>query len=210
MGLTEILQAMEHKANLQVEEVESAADKESRSIIVKAEEEARRIKEKQLGEAKERLRREQERLFSVAKLDRQRQLAAARETWLDRALAGAREQLRNFREGDTYASCLEGLTREALAEIGSEVKVEIDPLDEELMRRIMIALEIKGEMVPTLNTCGGLRASTLNGRISIDNTVEARLEQAWRELRPRLAALLTSEEVSCQSTTVTATPVSEL
>ena len=194
MGLAEILQSIEAKAAQQVAERESAANKESRSIIAAAQAEAMRIKETDHAMAMVRLRREQERLFGAAQLDRQRQFAAAREHWLGQVLARARQQLTDLRNGAGYARGYEQLVREAMGEIASAVKLEIDPRDEQLMRRIMAALGIDGEIIPTLYTSGGLRVSSLDGCITVDNTVEARLENGWRDLRQRLAALLTAEE----------------
>lgn len=208
MGLTEILQAMERKTDLEIVGLESSADEECRSIIAGAEEEATRIKEKYRADAEERLRREQERLFSAGKLDRQRKLAAARESWLDQVAARTRLELGGLRDGGNYAQGLERLTHEALAEIGAPAKLEIDPQDETFMRRIMAALGVDGKIVATLNTAGGLRASSLDGCITVDNRVEARLENAWSDLRQRLAALLTAEEVSCLTTTATPTRAS--
>ena len=209
MGLSEILQAMDRKAERQIADVESAADRESRSIIDRAEEEAKRIKEKYRARAEEKLRPEQRRLFGAAKLAGQQQLAVARETWLDQVLARARQQLTTLRDGDGYARGFAQLAREAITEIGPAVNLEIAPRDEELMRGIMISLEAQGELVATLATSGGLRASSLDGCISVDNRVEARLENAWGVLRQRLAVLLTSEEASCPAITVTPTLASE-
>jgi vacuolar-type H+-ATPase subunit E/Vma4 len=76
------------------------------------------------------------------------------------------------------------------------------------MRRILSALKLKAEVVASLEALGGLRASTPDGRIRVDNTVEARLEKARPELRRKLAALLSAEEGSWQATTVTAMPAS--
>ncbi|MBI2091150.1 MAG: hypothetical protein HYT78_20820, partial [Deltaproteobacteria bacterium] len=109
-----------------------------------------------------------------------------------------------------YAGYLEGLIGEAVAELGSEIKLEIDPKDEQLMRRIVSALGIKVEMASSLRALGGLRASTPDGSIRIVNTVEARLARAHGELRQKLAHLLSSEEVWWQVTTATAMPASGL
>jgi vacuolar-type H+-ATPase subunit E/Vma4 len=208
MGLSEILQAMERKAEQQIAARESAADKESRSIIDAAEVEAMRIKETHRAKAKERLHREQARLFGVAQLDRQRQLAAAREHWLGQVLARARQQLTTLRVGASYARGYEQLAREAIGEFASTIKFEIDPRDEPLMRQIMATLGVDGEILPTLDTAGGLRVSSVDGCITVDNTVETRLENGWRDLRQRLAVLLTAEEMSCPATTVTPTRAS--
>jgi vacuolar-type H+-ATPase subunit E/Vma4 len=208
MGLSEILQAMERKAEQQIAARESATDKESRSIIDAAEVEAMRIKETYRAKAKERLHREQARLFGVAQLDRQRQLAAAREHWLGQVLARARQQLTTLRVGASYARGYEQLAREAIGEFASTIKFEIDPRDEPLMRQIMATLGVDGEILPTLDTAGGLRVSSVDGCITVDNTVETRLENGWRDLRQRLAVLLTAEEMSCPATTVTPTRAS--
>jgi vacuolar-type H+-ATPase subunit E/Vma4 len=210
MGLSEILQAMERKAEQQIAARESGADKESCSIIDAAEVEAMRIKETYRAKAKERLHREQARLFGVAQLDRQRHLAAAREHWLDQVLARARQQLTTLRVGASYARGYEQLAREAIGEFASTIKVEIDPRDEPLMRQIVATLGVDGEILPTLETSGGLRVSSVDGCITVDNTVETRLENGWRDLRQRLAVLLTAEEMSCPATTVTPTRASAL
>ena len=208
MGLAEILQAMEGKAAEQVAERENAADKESRSIIEAAEAEAMRLKKTHHAMAMEKLRREQERLFGAAHLDRQQQLAAVREHWLGQVLARARQQLTELRNGASYARGYEQLVREAMGASACAIKLEIDPRDEPLMRRIMAALGVDGEIVPSLTTSGGLRVSNLDGCITVDNTIETRLENGWRDLRQRLAALLTAEETPCTATTVTPTRAS--
>lgn len=203
MGLGEILKDMEREANLRIEELLTAAEAEGRSVAARAEEEAEKVREKHLASAGERLLRERERLLSAARLEAQRELMAAREAWLDQAFAAARERLRHLRREPRYAGYLQRLTREAVAELGSQIRIEIDPEDEKVMGEIVSGLGIKAEMVCSLSTIGGLRASTSDGRIRIVNTVEARLERARGELRRKLAALLTPEEVSWRATTAT-------
>ncbi|HWP57647.1 MAG TPA: V-type ATP synthase subunit E [Candidatus Acidoferrales bacterium] len=208
MGLREILQAMEVKAHQQIAERESAAEQESRSIIERAEAEAKRIKEAHRAMALEKLRRERERLFDAAQLDRQRQLAVAREHWLDRVLAQARRELMTLRSSDDYGRGYERLVCEAANEIPSAVKLEIDPRDQQLARQILDTRGIEGELVPCLDTSGGVRVSSLDGCIVVNNTVEARLDNAWRELRQKLVALLSAEESLCPATTDTPTRAS--
>jgi vacuolar-type H+-ATPase subunit E/Vma4 len=210
MALSEILQAMEQKADRQIAELAAAADRECRSIIDAAEVEAMRIKETHRAKTMERFRREQARLFGVARLDQQRQLAAAREHWLSQVLARARQQLSELRNSAHYARGYEQLAGEAIGEFASTIKCEIDPRDERLMRQIMARLGVDGEILPTLDTAGGLCVSSVDGCITVDNRVETRLENGWRDLKQRLALLLTAEEMSCPATTVTPTRASAL
>jgi vacuolar-type H+-ATPase subunit E/Vma4 len=194
MGLAEILQAMEAKANRQVEERESAAEQECRSIIASAEAEALRITEAYRAGAMERWHRERERHLSAAQLDGRRRLAAAREIWFDQLLARVRRRLRELRDDPRYARVFEQLCREAMGEFTGAVKLEIDPRDEPLMRQIMAAHGIDGIIVPSLDSAGGLRVSSDDGCITLDNTFEARLDNGWQELRRRLAPLLNAQE----------------
>ena len=210
MALSEILQAMEQKAHRQIAELAAAADRECRSIIDAAEVEAMRIRETYRAKAKERLHREQARLFGAAQVDRQRQLAVAREHWLSHVLARARQQLSELRNSAHYARGYEQLAREAIGEFASTIKCEIDPRDEHLIRQIMATLGVDGEILPTLDSAGGLCVSSVDGCITVDNTVETRLENGWRDLKQRLALLLTAEEMSCPATTVTPTRASAL
>ena len=210
MALSEILQAMEQKAHRQIAELAAATDRECRSIIDAAEVEAMRIKETHRAKARDRFRRERARLFGVARLDQQRQLAVAREQWLGHVLARARQQLSELRDSAHYARGYEQLCREAIGEFASTIKFEIDPRDQPLVRQIMATLGVDGEILPTLDSAGGLRVSSVDGCITVDNTVETRLENGWRDLMQRLAVLLTAEEMSCPATTVTPTRASAL
>lgn len=210
MGLAEILEAMQRKAEQQVAEREIATENECRSIIEAAEAEAMRIKETHRAKAMERFRREQARLFGAARLDQQRQLAAARERWLDQVLDRARQQLSELRDRAHFARGYEQLCREAIGEFAATIKFEIDPRDEHLMRQIMARLGVDGEILPTLDTAGGLRVGSVDGCITVDNRVETRLKNGWRDLKQRLTLLLTAEEMSCRATTVTPTRASAL
>jgi len=208
MALSEILRAMEQDAGAQRDEVRKAAEVEAQSVIAQAETEAKTVKDGHLASARERLQREGERLFSAARLGAQREIRAARANWMGEAFNEAREHLARIRGEPRYAACLEKLTREAVAELGTEIKLEVDPVDAALMARIVAMLGVKAAIDGSLATLGGVRASTPDGRLIVTNTFETRLERARDELGRKLAALLESEDVSWEETTATATPAS--
>lgn len=207
MGLSEILAAMEGKAAEQIAQGEVAADNESRRIIEAAATEAAQIKDTHRAKAMERVRREQAQLSGAARTDRQRELATVREQWLDRVLTRARQRLGAVRATPHYARLYELLCREALSEFSSPVKFEIDQRDQTLMKQVKAQLGVDGEIISSLNSAGGLCVSNADGSITLENTFEKRLENGWKQLRPKLALLL-SEEGSCPATTVTPTPAS--
>lgn len=209
MGLEEILKALEAEAQLQIERLRSVADTEVAAITAKADEEAKAIKDRHLASARQRLGKERERLVSGAKLEAKMVRLDAREALLERAFTAAKERLAQLHGNSAYPAYLMRLTREAVAEIGSDLRIAVSAVDEELMRAIASELRLRAQISAGLNTCGGLEASTPDGRIRVVNTVEARLERAQSELRQKLAALLSLEEISCRATTATGTPGSE-
>ena len=190
MGLEEILKALEAEAQLQIERLRSEADTEVATITAKAEEEAKAIKDRHLAGARQRLGEEQERLVSGAKLEGKMVRLDAREALLERAFTMAQERLARLRGDSAYPAYLMRLTREAVAEIGSDLRIAVSAVDEELIRGVALELGLRAQISAGLNTCGGLEASTPDGRIRVVNTVEVRLERAQSELRQKLAALL--------------------
>lgn len=209
MGLEEILKALEPEAQLQIERLRSEADTEAAAITAKAGEEAKAIKDRHLASARQRLGKERERLVSGAKLEAKMVRLDAREALLERAFTAAQERLAQLRGNWAYPRYLMRLTREAVAEIGSDLRIAVSAVDEELIRAVVLELGVRAQISAGLNTCGGLEASTPDGRIRVVNTVEARLERAIGEVRREIAALLAPEEVSCRATTATGTPASE-
>jgi vacuolar-type H+-ATPase subunit E/Vma4 len=82
-----------------------------------------------------------------------------------------------------------------VSENGSKACLEADLRDQEAMEGLIAELESTLEVSYTLTCWGGLVARSKDGRVTVINTLEARLEKATPYLRRSLAALF---ENSCQ------------
>lgn len=65
-------------------------------------------------------------------------------------------------------------------------RLEVDVRDETLAEDIVQTLPVKMEIVPELETWGGVVVRSGDGRIAVTNTLESRLEQ----LKPHLGTFI--------------------
>lgn len=209
MALADILRAMEQQAQAEIARLQAQAESEAAAIVAKAEEEAKAIRARHLAAIQPRSQQDIARLWSEANVEARRALLLARETLLEEAFTAAQQELERWRERADYPRCLGVLLREAVADLGDEVALSVDPRDEAVVRRLVAELGISARIVCGLHTAGGVQASTPDGRITVVNTLEARLQRSRRHLRRTLAAILKGEDVSWKATMATPTLASE-
>lgn len=193
MALEDILQAMEREARAEIEKIAARAEAEASAIVAQAEEEARAIRERYYLSAAARLQSDRWRPIHKARFAATREVAEAREALIEEAFAAAGEELSRLRQSPAYPECLRRLVWEIVNELGSRLRMLVDARDEALVRRIAAEMGLEAEIATGLNTTGGLEASTPDGRISVVNTLESRLELGRSHLRRRVAALLLAE-----------------
>ena len=209
MALDDILRAMERQAQDEITRLQAKAEAEAAAIIATAEEEAQGIKARHLASIMPRVQQERSRLLSEAKLSVLREVTAAREALLEEAFTKAQTELARWREKPQYPRHLARLVHEVVDELGRELSIVVDARDEDLIRRIIPDLGIQPRMAIGLQTAGGLEASTPDGRITVVNTIEVRLQRSQQHLRRVLASMLSAEDLSCKVNMATAMPASE-
>ena len=92
-----------------------------------------------------------------------------------------------------YAPVLTALLKEAAEGLGSAPDaVVVNPADEDLARRAMADAGVRAELRTDPAVTTGVRVAT--GRISIENTLKARLASLRDDLASEVAAALTSKE----------------
>jgi len=193
MALEDILQAMELEARAEIEKVMAQAEAEAASIAAQAEEEARAINERHHSSALARLQNERWRPIHKARFAATREVAEAREALIEEAFAAAGEELARLRQSPRYPESFRRLVREIVNELGPRLHLLVDVRDEALARRIAAEMGLEAEISTGLKTAGGLEASTLDGRVTVVNTFESRLELGRSPLRGRIASLLVAE-----------------
>jgi len=118
----------------------------------------------------------------------------ARESIVDAALDQTRGRLAGMRTDAAYPKVLRSLVEEAIAELERTLNeprgyhLEADPRDRKLLERILSGKKITPNVSFTLEVWGGVIARSLDHRVVVINTLEARLERASPFLRRYLAA----------------------
>jgi vacuolar-type H+-ATPase subunit E/Vma4 len=94
---------------------------------------------------------------------------------------------------------LSRLLLEAVAalDVSGPLRVEVDPRDEALIRRLIADEHLLADrpvtIHPHLSTGGGLRVATPDGELRVDNRVETRMDRVLPELRTRLGLFFTAD-----------------
>jgi vacuolar-type H+-ATPase subunit E/Vma4 len=199
MSLDKILQVLEAEAAAEIAEIERAAEAEI--VRVRAEAEAKGIaaeqKHKPAIEAP--LQAERARILNQAKLESLRTVMGTREELMRAALEAAAARLAILPSGEMYERVLERFIREgvtALCENG-ELRLRVESRDRPLLVNIMqrSGLQATVEEGTTGDAAawicpGGVVVTSADGRISLANTLSARLQRVATLYRSEIASML--------------------
>ncbi len=188
MALPDILAALEAEGDAAVRRIAEQSQDSIAQIRRAAEQEAAAIRERRCQDAESALAQERARRVNRARLAALRAASQARETLFRQALERARARLAALRADPAYPALLAALADEALAQIEGEAVLHADPRDECAMHARFPGVCVAYDLV----TWGGVEARTLDGCITVTNTLEARLEQAEGLLRQRVMEWLTN------------------
>lgn len=201
MSLEHILQALEAETDQQIAEIERAGQDEIERVRVEAEAEAEKIRQKYLSTSQILLQVERTRRLNRAKQGASQQVLQAREKLIIAALAATRQHLAALTAAETYPPLLRQLTEESVATLGKTqpLCLHVRKTDVELMNQIAQELGLSATVIGDLtdgdssepNPClGGLAVSTVDNRISLTNTLEARLQRVAQLYRAQIAEIL--------------------
>lgn len=200
MSLEHILQALEAETDQQIAEIERAGQDEIEQVRVEAEAEAEKIRQKHLSASQILLQVERTRRLNRAKQGASQQVLQAREKLITAVLAATRQHLVVLAAAETYPPLLRQLTEESVATLGKTqpLCLHVRKTDVELMNRIARELGLSATVIGDLtgdssepNPClGGLAVSTADNRISLTNTLEARLQRVAQLYRAQIAEIL--------------------
>ena len=200
MALNDILAAMEAEVAAEIQQMAAQAAEVAEQSRLAAEADACAIMERHNRAALIPLERERARRLNRARLAALAATSRVHEQLLADALAGARMRLGALRDTPEYPAILRALAEEALAGVEGDAFLHADPRDARLLRELFPGLQVDGDM----ETLGGVEAHSLDGRIVVINTLEARLEQA-RPLLWRVVAPLFISRADIWATTTTPT-----
>jgi V/A-type H+-transporting ATPase subunit E len=99
----------------------------------------------------------------------------------------------NIRNEESYESMMRRLIEDALDAIGVDAIIECNDKDRDLVDRIILELQYKYNFTITLGNSieciGGVRVSSRDGSVSLDNTLDTRIERLKPILKKDIAKL---------------------
>lgn len=195
-GAQLIAQDILGEARKKAEEILERARKEASSLLEMAEKEGKKAGEEELGKMRERARQQYEERVAKGRVEGRKELLKKKEELIEEAFRRAEERLRKYVSSKEYERDLVELTIRACKGLGStEVVVEANERDlqrlkergEELVRRLE---GIRLSFGRPLETLGGIKVRSKDGRIELDETLESRMKREKETLRVRVAKLL--------------------
>ncbi len=199
MSLQAILDAIQAAGDVQVRAIEADARDRAQDILCKARTESQRLREVARQNALAPALEDGARIRQQAQFEARRTVSGEQEALIDSILERSRESLAGIRADPVYPSVLRRLIMEALTDLrqslapGEGICLEADPRDCAVLERLLSEIDPELPVSYPLNCCGGVVASSSDGRIIAINTLEARLERAIPSLRHYLHQMLLSE-----------------
>jgi len=193
-------------ARLIAEDIVKGAKREASRIIEEAEQEARRIleeakriskqeAERKVSEARDRARYAYEEILAKGRMRTKNMLLEKREELIDRVFKEVEERLKKRVSSKVYEKDLVRIACDACNKLGAdEVIVRANPKDLRLLQKYRD--EIAGKVGKRISfgdpieTVGGVRVSTSDGKIEVDDTLEGRMKRNFEDLRTKVAKIL--------------------
>ena len=161
-----------------VAEIESAAKIQAEQAIEAASHKQHDSAEQYISLHVEQAKRDALRNEHSAAIANGRLLAEVKAEFLDRVAHKAQERLMELRDSPEYPALLCGLALDALENLGADASVHVDPRDVDVMAQCLAEGSKRYALISVIGdieTAGGVIAESADGKISCDNTFEARL-----------------------------------
>jgi vacuolar-type H+-ATPase subunit E/Vma4 len=203
MSLEKILQSLEAEADNQIIEIEQSAQAEIERLRTQAQAEAETVQQKRVAAIQAPLQAERARILNRAHLDGLQIILGTREALIDSALELTARRLAALGTTNGYASLLKQLTQEALDTIGigGQFCLHVQSCDAALMGRLVQDMDLQCTVAGDLdngdtsqNCLPGVVVTTPDGRISLVNTLETRLQRAANLYRAQIAKIIFGNE----------------
>ncbi len=192
MALEDILRALEEKAEVRIEAVQSDAQQRVAEITSEVERDSDRTRRARLKKVEDAVRSEATAIVYSAQLKAKNELIKAQEETVEAAFRLAEQKLNELSKENRYPKILEVLLSEALEYFGGgEVLILIRPEDRSLVENLMSERKQPYGISDTpLESSGGLIVSSPGGKVVVSNTFESRLGRARDKLRLAISKTL--------------------
>lgn len=185
MNLDEMLNALEAEAKENGDIILAEAKAQANEILSEAKAKGEKLAANSFDRAVQRAKLERAKILSAAQFDVKKEVLIAKEKVVEELFTKVEAEAKQ--EFENNESLLKILADEAISKFeGQKVKVYVNNTSKDLAEKVLNGQQIEG----TLNTIGGLKVTSENGRISVDNTVEGRLRKIRQVFEPEIIKTL--------------------
>jgi V/A-type H+-transporting ATPase subunit E len=191
MAYENLLKSVEESAQERELELREKAERAVQDIKTDVLKQAEVILSSLLEAAERSATVEKNKLMYLTKAENKEHLIAIREKMYSEAFANAQQRLVQLRKDPKYPEIFKKLAVEAIRALDlKKFTVHVDKQDGNLCKKTMADLNHSCEIIPDLQTMGGLIVSSPDGLITISNTVESRLERGKELLKLEVYSVL--------------------
>jgi V/A-type H+-transporting ATPase subunit E len=189
-----LLKSVDESAQERERELRENARVTIESVRKKARKQAELIRQSQISDAENTAAVENNKLLCIAGGENKARLIRIREQLFSSAFNEAKLRLSHLRKNQKYPEIFKKLTVDAAEALGAVAfHVHVDKRDEELCRETLVSLNLPAEIIPDLDSAGGLVVSLPDGSVIISNTVESRLERAQELKKLEIYSILSGD-----------------
>ncbi|MDO9323959.1 MAG: V-type ATP synthase subunit E [Methanoregula sp.] len=189
-----LLKSVDESAQERERELVEKARVTIESVGKNAREQAEQIRQLLIADAKKATVIEKNKLMYLVKAENKANLIRIRQHLFSSAFAEAKLRLAPLRNRPEYPEIFNKLTADAAGALGTDTfHVHVDKRDEELCRKTITALQLHAEIIPDLDSAGGLVACLPDRSVIITNTVESRLERAQELKKQEIYSILSGD-----------------
>jgi len=186
MGLEKLCAEIEELSAKRADEIINAAQKEAKEILSSAKNSAKSSVEEAKAQAKKFSRTESEERITAAQLEAQKLLSEARDEAVRKSLSQGWEQFSDAKKLSQYQKKLRAWAQKALDELSLPgAMVQCNQAD----RQALSTAGFKLSPEP-IECAGGARATSRDGKIIVDYTLEAQFDQKKEELSRKAHSIL--------------------
>lgn len=192
--MADLAALLQKEASAEIEAILAEARERASAIVADAEREAESLVASRERQAEMQRRAALVRARSAAQLEAASMRLNAQQEAIQTVFREAEAQIRALRkDGARYPEVFAALLKEAVDSLqGPPDAIVVHPADEKVAARAAERLGVRGEVRSDPEMGSGVRVVT--GRVSVENTLEARLAALRDELASEVAAALTSKE----------------
>ncbi len=190
MSYQNLFNALEDQVDAECKEIIASSHKSAEAVIQTANEEVERLNKRLLEEAAKKDGGIQSAQVKSRGHRASKLLVLAKQEFFQQAFKLSRKKLSELPQKPEYSRVLEKLIQEATAHFPECTRIKVNPRDASLAKKTLSELKLKLAIESTQDLSAGVIALSADGRMSIYNTLESRLDRLISLISPQVANIL--------------------